>query len=206
MAEPARTDHLAQAAAPALHPGHGAAVHRRRPVGLPGARQRRHRPHGITLGLRDISRSACLLKGYPRVVATEPDHKLVTAPDGGYMVGRERPGNMPPGGVTWLNLETDNDCPAHNPASGRYPTRVYQTGDRDHSRWRPGRHPQPLDVLCGLFTGRFGVTEPPQRYINPPWTRVRVALELPASVTGPSTSGLRVTDAGQCRPDRAESG
>jgi len=93
---------------------------------------------------------------------------------------------MPTGGVTWLTLKTSNDCPARNPASGRYPTRVYHAtivtipgGGRVVIR-------QPLDVLCGLFTGQFGVTEPPRRYVNPPWTRVRVALDLPASVTAGS--------------------
>jgi hypothetical protein len=140
----------------------------------------------ITVGLRNIGAGACLLKGYPRVVATEPGHKAVIAADGGYLVGRERPGNMPPGGVTWLNLETDRDCPARYAKPGRYPTRVYHTtivsipgGGRVVLRQR-------LDVLCGLFTGQFGVTEPPQRYLNPPWTRVRVALELPRSVTAGS--------------------
>ena len=137
----------------------------------------------FTVGLRDISRTACLLKGYPHVVATEPGRRPVTAADGGFMVGRERPGNMPPGGVTWLNLETSNDCPAHNPASGRYPTRIYHTVIVTIPGGGQVAIRRPLDVLCGLFTGRFGVTGPPQRYIQPPWTRVRVALELPASVT-----------------------
>jgi hypothetical protein len=137
----------------------------------------------FTFGLRNIGATTCLLKGYPRVVATEPGHKRVIATDGGYLVGRERAGNMRPGAVTWLNLETNRDCPAHNPPSGGSPMLVYHAVTVSVPGGGKVVLHQGFDVLCGLFTGQFGVTEPPQRYINPPWTRVRVALELPASVT-----------------------
>lgn len=135
----------------------------------------------FTLGLRNVGQSTCLLKGYPRVVATEPGRKPVVATDGGFMVGRERPGNMPPGGVTRLNLETDQDCTARYAKPGQYPTRVYHTVTVSVPGGGQVSIHRPFDVLCGLFTGQFGVAEPPQRYSKPAWTGVRVALRLPAS-------------------------
>jgi hypothetical protein len=140
----------------------------------------------FTLGLRDISRTACLLKGYPHVVATQPGRRDVVAADGGYMVGRERAGDMPPGGVTWLNLETDRDCPARYANPGRYPTLVYHAVTVSIRGCGLVIIHQPFDVLCGLFTGQFAVTGPPQRSAQPPWAGVRAGLELPAPVAAGS--------------------
>src|SRR6266568_2643285 len=75
---------------------------------------------------RNISRATCILRGYPPVVASEPGKPGVTAAHSGWFADSERSGNMRPGGVTMLSIETDRDCPARYANPNQYPALIYQ--------------------------------------------------------------------------------
>jgi len=140
-----------------------------------------------TFALRNVSRMTCILRGYPSVVASQPGRPDVTAADGGFFVGRERSANMPPGGTTRLNIETERDCSARYANPGRYPTLLYHTVTIGIAGGGQVVIHQPFDVLCGLYTGRFAVSQPPQRYTRSPVSGARAALELPGGAVAGTT-------------------
>src|SRR5712691_7743338 len=140
-----------------------------------------------TFALRNVSRTTCILRGYPSVVASKPGRADVTAADGGFFVGRERSANMPPGGTTWLNIETERDCLARYANPDRSPTLFYQTVTIGIPGGGQVVIHQPFDVLCSLYTGRFAVTQPPQRYTHSPVSGARAALELPGGAAAGTT-------------------
>lgn len=140
-----------------------------------------------TFAFRNVSKTACILRGYPPVVASEPGKADVTAADSGFFVGRERSGNMPPGGVTTLNIETERDCPARYANPGKFPALIYHTVTIGIPGGGQVALHQAFDVLCGLHTGQFAVAQPPQRYTHSPITGARAALELPSGVAAGAT-------------------
>jgi len=108
------------------------------------------------------------VRGFPSVVAAEPGLPDVTAVHSTWFVSQQRSGNMRRGGVTMLSIETDRDCAARYANPHEFPTLTYHTV----TVGIPGgghvliRHA--FDVLCGLSTGRFSMTQPPRRYTQSP--------------------------------------
>jgi hypothetical protein len=131
-----------------------------------------------TFVFRNIGTTTCVLRGYPSVVASEPGKADVTAADGGFFVGRERSGNMPPGGVTALSIETERDCPARYAHPDRYPALVYRTVTVGIPGGGHVVISQRFDVLCGLYTGQFAAAQPPQQHTKSPVTGAHAALAL----------------------------
>jgi len=136
---------------------------------------------------RNVSRATCILRGYPPVVASEPGKPGVTAAHSGWFADGERSGNMRPGGVTTLSIETDRDCPARYANPGEYPTLIYHTVTISIPGGGHVVINHSLDVLCGLYAGKFAVAQPPQRYTHSPVTGARAALELPRGVAADAT-------------------
>ncbi|HEY5985574.1 MAG TPA: DUF4232 domain-containing protein [Streptosporangiaceae bacterium] len=140
-----------------------------------------------TFAFRNISQTTCVLRGYPSVVASEPGKADVTAADGGFFVGRERPGNMRPGGSTTLSIETERDCPARYASPNEFPALIYHTVTVGIPGGGHVVINQAFDVLCGLYSGQFAVAQPPQRYTQSPVTGARASLELPSGAAAGAT-------------------
>jgi len=136
---------------------------------------------------RNVSKTTCILRGYPAVVASEPGKHGVTAAHSSLLSQDERSANMGPGGVTTLGIETDRDCPARYANPDKYPALVYHTVTITIPGGGHVVIQHPFDVLCGLFTGKFAVAQPPPRYTRSPVSAVRVALELPSGVVAGTT-------------------
>jgi hypothetical protein len=136
---------------------------------------------------RNVSGTTCILPGYPHAVASEPGKPDVTATHSGWFADIERSGNMRPGGVTWLSIETDFNCRARYAHPNEHPTRVYHTVTVSIPGGGQVVINGTFDVLCGLFTGRFAVRQPPQRYTQSPITGARVTLDLPSGVVAGTT-------------------
>jgi Protein of unknown function (DUF4232) len=135
----------------------------------------------------DTSPTPCVLKGYPRVVATEPGKPSVVAVDGGYFVGQEKSATMTPGISTSLDIETERDCDARYAVPNQWPTLIYHTV----TVAIPGGGTVVLhdvfDVECGLFTGQFGVAQPQPEYTQSPIDGATAAIGLPAAVDAGTT-------------------
>jgi len=140
-----------------------------------------------TFAFRNVSRATCLLRGYPPVVASEPGKAPVAAANGGFFVGRELSGNMPPGGVTTLSIETERDCPARYANPNQYPHLIYHTVTIGIPGGSHVVIRAMFDVLCGLYTGQFAVAQPPQRYTQSPVADARVTLEMPSGAIAGTT-------------------
>jgi hypothetical protein len=136
---------------------------------------------------RNVSRATCILRGYPPVVASEPGKPGVTAAHSAWFADGERSGNMRPGGVTMLSIETDRDCPARYANPDQYPALIYHTVTVGIPGGGQVVINHQFDVLCGLFTGQFAAAQPPQRYTHSPVTGARAALELPRGVAAGTT-------------------
>ncbi len=136
---------------------------------------------------RNVSRTTCVLRGYPPVVASEPGKPGVTAAHSGWFSKDERSGNMRPGGVTTLSIETDRDCPARYANPNQYPTLIYHTVTIGIPGGGQVVLHHAFDVLCGLFTSKFAVAQPPPRYPRSPVAGARAALELPRGVAAGTT-------------------
>jgi hypothetical protein len=134
------------------------------------------------------SRSTCLLQGYPHVTATEPGLPEVTATDGSFF---STPGsaNMRPGNITLLGLETDTYCPARHgggplgPAYHDLDITLPDAGSVAMTVPRSGG----FDVTCGLRLTRFFVPELVPRIAHDPLSKLRVTLEVPATMPAGST-------------------
>jgi Domain of unknown function (DUF4232) len=136
---------------------------------------------------RNVSGRACILRGYPAVVASQPGKPSVTAAHSGWFSNDERSGNMRPGGVTTLSIETDRDCPARYAHPGTFPTLAYHTATIGIPGGGQVVIHHAFDVLCGLFTGKFAVAQPPRRYTRSPVAGAHVALQLPSGAVAGTT-------------------
>ena len=136
---------------------------------------------------RNVSGTTCLLSGYPHVVASEPGMPNVTATHNIRFITMfakdERSGNMRPGGVTWLDLVTSDNCSAS--ATGRDLT--YHTVTITIPGGGQAVVGGTFGVQCGLFTGRFAVRQPAQRYTHSPVSGARVTLDLPSGAVAGTT-------------------
>lgn len=136
---------------------------------------------------RNVSRSTCVLKGYPQVTATEPGQPDVTGTDGSFFPTGGA-ANMPPGQDTLLGVETDTYCSA-NPGGGPGRPRYHHLDIA-----LPGGGTVSLDqasggfdVTCGLHLTRFFVPQPTQPDPHDPLSDLQVSLELPPAVRAGAT-------------------
>lgn len=139
--------------------------------------------HSVTyVRFRNVSRSPCLLAGYPAVTATEPHRTEVAGTDGSFFdIGR--PANLSLGGSnTLLGLESDAYCAARPGGGG---------GGADYRSFvitMPGGGavsitvPDPgLDLTCGLHLTHFFDPDYPQPVPVYPLDVLTVRLVLPAT-------------------------
>ncbi len=142
-----------------------------------------------TFELTDVSATPCILRGYPRVVATEPGRLAVVAAHayGAFFVNQPTSATMSPGSYTTLSLDTERDCDARYVASSSWPTLTYHTATVTF----PGGGVIVLhdifDVECGLFTGQFGVAQPQPEYTQSPIQDATAQIELPNAVDAGAT-------------------
>jgi hypothetical protein len=141
----------------------------------------------IYVRFRNISTSTCVLKGYPRVVASAPGHRSVIAADGSFFE-QGSPANMRPGHDTYLGVETRSFCSAYpnGAPSGPLYHRLAITlpgggtvvvNDSSYG----------FDVACGVSLTRFFVQQAAPAAVHDPLSDLTVALEVPSSVAAGST-------------------
>jgi hypothetical protein len=137
----------------------------------------------------NVSRSSCIVRGAPKVVATEPGWPTMAA------TGREtvdefrlRPATIAPGARTQLVLETDLGCASadavaatQSPAPPTYPVVTVSI---------PGGGtivlPGDFGVVCGFYASAFGVQPVDPGYTKSPIDGATAMLELPSVVTAGS--------------------
>lgn len=144
----------------------------------------------ILVRFRNISSSTCVLKGYPRVTATEPGRPDVTATDGSFFPSTGT-ADMRPGQDTYLGVETDAYCnarPGGGPTGPLYHhLDIALPGGGTVAVAFDGARAA-LDAGCGLHLTRFFVqqAEPP---VDPhdPLSDLVVSLEVPDRVRAGST-------------------
>ena len=128
----------------------------------------------------NIGSDTCVLRGTPRVVATESRKQPVTAiPAKMFDVV---PAALSPGGKSQLELQTMRDCEARDRNPGTWPTAVYDSLQISMPSGGAVTVRGTFDVECGLYVGEFGVTPPDPVYPTPPLAGADIRLELPASV------------------------
>ena len=142
-----------------------------------------------TFQLTDVSATPCILKGYPRVVATEPGEPAVVAGHayGPFFMEGQTSATMSPGSYTTLSLDTERDCDARYAVSNKWPTLIYHTA----TVTIPGGGSIVLhdnfDVECGLYTGQFGVAQPQPEYTQSVIRGATAQIELPNAVDAGTT-------------------
>ncbi len=144
-----------------------------------------------SIALRNISRSTCVLKGYPRVSATEPGQLDFNGTDGSYFPAIYGTANMPPGHDTLLGVETDTQCSAHpgglglSPGGPRYRhLRIALPGGGTvRLDWASAG----FDVRCGLHLTQFYVGQPERPAPHDPLDDLTVSLDVPPSVSAGAT-------------------
>ncbi len=122
----------------------------------------------------------CVLRGTPRVVATEAGKRPVAATPA--RLFPVVPTALASGGQSTLQLQTVRDCAARSQGPGNWPTDVYDTVTIAIPGGGSVAVHGSFDVECGLYVGEFGVTPPDPVYPTPPLGGATFKLDLPASV------------------------
>ena len=146
----------------------------------------------IYVRFRNVSGSACLLAGYPRVTATAPGKPDVTASNGSFFQFGKAANLSPGNGVSLLGLETDSECAAHPGGLG--------DGDAYNSVdiALPGGgsvvltnlgngFARLLDLSCGLHLTTFEDPDYPQPQVINPLAGLRPTLVLPRTARAGDT-------------------
>jgi Protein of unknown function (DUF4232) len=127
----------------------------------------------------NVSSTACILRGFPRVVANLPGKPPLVATDGTTFFGFPlEPETTAPGASTSLVLGTSRDCSSalDDPTitvSIRGSGTIVLPGD--------------IGPLCGLFANQFGVQPAEPDYTKSPVDGATATLELPGSVKAGGT-------------------
>jgi Protein of unknown function (DUF4232) len=135
----------------------------------------------------NVSSAACILRGYPRVVATWQGKAPLVATDGPTFFGFPmEPETMAPGASTKFVVGTGRDCPLAG-GSGSAPP----LADPIVTVSIPGSGtvvlPGDVGPLCGLFADQFGVQPVDPEYTKSPIDGATVTLELPSAVKAGGT-------------------
>jgi hypothetical protein len=141
----------------------------------------------IYVSFRNTSQSTCVLKGYPRVTATEPGLPDVTGTNGSFFPSGDT-ANMPPGHHTLLGLETDSYCAARPGGGGGgqpyHHIDILLPGGGTVSLDRASNG---FDVTCGLHLSTFFVQQPEQPEPHDPLSDLQASLEAPPTVSAGTT-------------------
>ena len=131
--------------------------------------------------LRNVSSAACLLIGTPlQVAAHAPGQPDVVATRGLHLGAGGVGGDLQPGRMGYLTLETDRDCKArYSDPNNTFPTKNYSSVSVTLSSGTSFVVQQKLDVECGLRTGGLGVNLPAPTQSVDPRTSLAVAIEAP---------------------------
>lgn len=131
--------------------------------------------------LRNVSNAACLLIGTPsQVAAHSPGQPDVVATRGLHLGAGGVGGDLQPGKMGYLTLETDRDCKSRNSdPSNTFPTKNYSSVSVTLSSGTTFVVQEKLDVECGLRTGGLGVNLPSATQPVDPRTSLAVAIEAP---------------------------
>jgi hypothetical protein len=126
-----------------------------------------------TIRLRNVSDSPCLLVGTPpRVAAQSPGQPDVVATRGLSLGSGGVGGDLQPGKLGYLTVQTYRDCAAADTYSSLSVTLPSGTSMNV---------PLTLDAECGLKTGGLGVEQPPPTTPVDPRTYLVPTIEAPAS-------------------------
>lgn len=141
--------------------------------------------------LRNISNAACLLIGTPtRVAAQSPGQPDVVATRGLHLGAGGVGGDLQPGKLGYLTIETDRDCKArYSDPNNTFPTRNYSSVSVTLASGTSFVVQQKLDVECGLRTGGLGVDQPASSQPADPRTSLAVAVDA----TQPAVPGHTFT-------------
>jgi hypothetical protein len=149
-------------------------------LGVDGAQGRRaNGAFFTTIQLRNVSSAPCLLVGTPvRVVAQAPGQPDVVATRGLHIASGGVGGDLQPGKLGYLSIESGHNCTARRTdPSNRY-TSLSVTLPSDTQLDVPLR----LDVQCGLFTGGLGVAVPPPPETPDKRNALQPTIDAPATV------------------------
>ena len=141
---------------------------------------------------RNVSRSTCLLVGYPKVTATAPGRPDATAANGSFFQFGHA-ANLPPGnGVSVLGLETDSQCAAH--PGGISDAHTYSRvvvdmrgGGAVTLTFPANGLAGSLDLSCGLHLTTFEDPDYPQPQAIVPLTGLIPTLVLPRTARAGET-------------------
>jgi hypothetical protein len=136
----------------------------------------------------------CLLRGTPRVVATQPGLPDRIATPGYRQPLGGVPGDMAPGATTVLSLQEGVQCDGTPPPTAAYydhfdvtlPTggTIAVKVDNTNSR---------LGLRCDFLVGQFHVQVPQPEPTPPPWSGLTASLDLPDSAQAGATLNYVVT-------------
>jgi hypothetical protein len=144
--------------------------------------------------LRNISEAPCLLVGPPAAVtARSPGKPDVVATQGLHLDSSGVGGDLPPGELGYLTIETDRDCPARYATANSFPTDNYSSLSVRLPSGTTLDTPLALDVECGLKAGGLGVDQPPATEPVDPRTDLRPTIASPDSVRAGQTLTYVVT-------------
>ena len=146
----------------------------------------------IYVRFRNISRSTCLLAGYPQVIATAPGKPDVAASNGSFFQFGHAANLAPGNGVSLLGLETDSECAAHPGGAGEpnpYNTvAIALPGGGSVTLTTGGnRLAAPLELSCGLHVTTFEDPNYPQPQVIVPLSGLIPTLVLPHSARAGDT-------------------
>jgi len=158
------------------------------------------------LRLRNISSAPCLLVGTPpRVVARMSGKPDVVATRGLQLGSGGVGGDLQPGKLGYLTLETNRDCPDRYATPSTFPTNDYSSLSVTLPSGTSFTVPMELDAECGLKTGGLGinVAEPhppvdPRTFLEPIVEAPRTAtpgssLDYVVTLTNPTDSAISLS-------------
>jgi hypothetical protein len=128
-----------------------------------------------SIRLRNISSSPCLLIGTPpRVAAQAPGRPDIVATRGLSLGSSGVGGDLKPGKLGYLTIQTARDCSS---------TATYSSLSVTLPSGTSMSIPMTVDAGCGLKTGGLGVDEPPPTTPVDPRSYLRATIEAPDTAT-----------------------
>ncbi|MHB8457588.1 MAG: hypothetical protein ACYDBS_07875 [Acidimicrobiales bacterium] len=138
--------------------------------------------NGFFLRVRNIGRSACMLRGRPRVVASEPGKPTVSASAGDLPSFFGEVANTPPGGTVMALVYIPAICQA-DPTGGNQGLPIYHSVMVSYatggSKRIGGLH---VSFPCGMATTPFYTPRPQPEYLPDPLAVLVPHLRLPSTV------------------------
>jgi hypothetical protein len=142
-----------------------------------------------TIRLRNISSHPCQLVGTPaRVAAQAPGLPDVVATRGLHLDSGGVGGDLPPGHLGYLTVETDRDCSPSNARGGASSTGTYTSLSVTLPSGSSFNLPAKLNAGCGFLTGGLGVDVPPPTTPTDARSHLIAIVETPRTMRAGSAS------------------